>query len=358
MEPLNRLARVATEAFSELPGSASRRRLFSGGAAAEPPPIASEPVRLCPGLVCCPPRKEEGREERLAMRVTGFAKLVQEALRNKASMYSAAADSKFGADPSGWWQGCKGFLLRERPSNVSTMPGMLAALSNTSEPPSSGPGAVWLLLFDSDDGVVDSVFRHPTCDRSTTCEHCCGGKSGFRKNFHRSMEKAGCHPLAFHPNVPHRVLLSSPGKTKTLILSLQERVAELKKDTDRMAKLLDARPSGVPLSDDADDLLQSKEVLGYVKKFFGEDSDGAAVWECMMDNARRSAKATPKHPNGSRRGNRYPDVVIRLAVQLLTKMGDRNYTTLAGLFFLPHLRTVQHYRYFLDLEKVSYLMQS
>ena len=341
---LDQLASVASEmeyTASEQAGAAQSdsafRRLFSSDAPHQPSVGPSPSSARCAGLVLKPPRNAQD-PDRVARRSAGFNKLVQEALRNMASVYSAGADSLFMSDTKGWWKGCTGFLLQKRPSNVAHDDGMVDKLSQTSEPPSSGPEAIWLLLFNAGDGgEVNSVFRHPMCDSSPSCAHCCNGNGGFQKNFIRSVEKAGS-VASGHKCVPHKVMLSSPRKAKFLVKALRARVAELKKDNVRLQALLDGCPAGA-LSDDAEDLLQSDTVMGYVKETFGADSDGAAVWQCMMSNARASAK-------GTRRGNRYPDVVIRMCVQLLTKCGNHTYETLSGMFFLPHLRTVQHHRYF------------
>ena len=350
MGGLDQLASVAAEmqyTLAEHAGAAvsdtPARRLFSSDApqqpfvGPQPSSVDVEPLTRCAGLVYQPPRNAQD-VDRVAGRIAGFNKLVQEALRNKASMYSAGAESLFMTDTKGWWSGCTGFLLQKRPSNVALQDGMVDKLSQTSEPPSSGPEAIWHLLFDAGDGSeINSVFRHPRCDGSPSCAHCCTNNGGFKKNFIRSVEQAGSVP-SNHKCVPHKVMLSSPRKAKHLVKTLRARVAELKKDKVRLQALLDACPDGA-LSDDAEDLLQSDEVMGYVKKTFGADSDGAAVWQCMMSNARASSK-------GTRRGNRYPDVVIRMCVQLLTKCGNHTYETLSGMFFLPHLRTIQHHRYF------------
>jgi regulator of replication initiation timing len=170
----------------------------------------------------------------------------------------------------------------------------------------------------------------------------------MKRNFVRSMDRTGVE-VEDASAQSHQNQLASPKKARKLVSKLAKENSALKVDNKRLEALLASRPVGT-VGDEAHDMIQSEEMKKAVDEFFGEGSDSAAVWVAMMDNAKRSAKGGSAKGGSSkkgskRKGNRYPDVVIRLAVQLLSKVGSRTYEEIAKLFFLPHLRTATHHKY-------------
>jgi hypothetical protein len=312
---------------------------------------------MCPGLTFKVPLNKEkvearstqgdlAHKEKVEARRLGFGKLVREAMNNFARMQIASPDTVFAEQQGFWWRGCSGFLLKHRPRLVESRDDV-ATLASLAAPPDSQddqghPLLVISHLLFQDPCSNEWVFRRLACTGVARLDAWGGDTTGAcacctrwaRANFASSCDGAGVD-APFVQGMSDVLVDTSPRKSAQRREKEKAHLADLRRQ--RLDTLIKEQAFG-RVSEEGAQLLHSDELLESVTTIYGEESDSVLMWKTVMANAKRRAK------NGNLRGSRYPDIVIRLGVQLLAKCGRKNYEELAKIMFLPSLSTAQHHK--------------
>ena len=308
---------------------------------------------LCKGLVYQDPRQAD----KITGRKFAFNSLLCEASQNHGQIPKTGQKSWFAS--SGFLSGGAVFASTAAAfAESSTRSTQSEDQSNLSRFPRVD--VKFMLFSHTDTSVSRHVFRKRSCTLFTSAfggECACeskNGKEAFRKVLEcREPPASGGASDSVPLHTTHVHMARSPDSALHAIKHLSSQVASLKSQNRTLREKIEhlSESDEICVSNEVQALLSHPEIRAELARAYskkpGEEGyregnhgeDALAVWDSMLHNI-----ATVAKHNGGRHGCRYPDVVLRLSASLLAKVGRKDYVDLQQMFFLPNVRTAQHYK--------------